>query len=190
MEELEKAQLPRAISYEDFKQNMRNQIVYAKSDRRRGRLPSEHHHPKSSKNGTTSISRRWNSRNRSGFERGLLTRSTKSSRISRRQITHRERRCRFQRPLAATMQTHEAAKQAEEATALAAARTKLMNCSADPGRSELRRYREKNSSGPSAATRRRPGRLQRGTLAKEIEDKTFAMKSGESLDVIRTKQAT
>ena len=32
------------------------------------------------------------------------------------------------------------------------------------------------------------GVFKRGTLAKELEDKTFAMKSGEVTDVIRTKQ--
>ena len=30
--------------------------------------------------------------------------------------------------------------------------------------------------------------LKRGTLAKELEDRTFAMKAGEVTDVIRTKQ--
>ncbi len=38
---------------------------------------------------------------------------------------------------------------------------------------------------PKAAT---SGYFKRGTLAKELEDKTFAMKPGEVSDVIRTKQ--
>ena len=47
---------------------------------------------------------------------------------------------------------------------------------------------KKNSDGPSAAQGGDLGYFKRGTLAKELEDKTFAMKSGEVSDVIRTKQ--
>jgi peptidyl-prolyl cis-trans isomerase SurA len=47
---------------------------------------------------------------------------------------------------------------------------------------------KKNSDGPSAAQGGDLGSFKRGTLAKELEDKTFAMKSSEVSDVIRTKQ--
>jgi peptidyl-prolyl cis-trans isomerase SurA len=48
---------------------------------------------------------------------------------------------------------------------------------------------KKESSGPTAADQGGDlGYFQRGTLAKELEDKTFAMKPGELSDVIRTKQ--
>ena len=47
---------------------------------------------------------------------------------------------------------------------------------------------KKNSDGPSAAQGGDLGEFQRGTLAKELEDKTFALKAGEVTDVIRTKQ--
>ena len=47
---------------------------------------------------------------------------------------------------------------------------------------------KKNSDGPSAAQGGDLGYFKRGTLAKELEDKTFAMQSGEVSDVIRTKQ--
>lgn len=47
---------------------------------------------------------------------------------------------------------------------------------------------KKNSDGPSAAQGGDLGYFKRGTLAKELEDKTFAMKAGEVSDVIRTKQ--
>ena len=47
---------------------------------------------------------------------------------------------------------------------------------------------KKNSAGPSAAQGGDLGVFKRGTLAKELEDKTFAMKSGQITDVIRTKQ--
>jgi peptidyl-prolyl cis-trans isomerase SurA len=47
---------------------------------------------------------------------------------------------------------------------------------------------KKNSNGPSAAQGGELGEFQRGTLAKELEEKTFAMKPGEVSDVVRTKQ--
>jgi peptidyl-prolyl cis-trans isomerase SurA len=46
----------------------------------------------------------------------------------------------------------------------------------------------KSSDGPSAAQGGDLGSFKRGTLAKELEDKTFAMKTGDVSDVIRTKQ--
>lgn len=47
---------------------------------------------------------------------------------------------------------------------------------------------KKNSDGPSADQGGDLGYFKRGTLAKELEDKTFAMKPGDVSDVIRTKQ--
>ena len=47
---------------------------------------------------------------------------------------------------------------------------------------------KKSSDGPSAADGGALGIFKRGQLAKELEDKTFSMKSGEVTDVIRTKQ--
>ncbi|HEV2470654.1 MAG TPA: peptidylprolyl isomerase [Candidatus Sulfotelmatobacter sp.] len=47
---------------------------------------------------------------------------------------------------------------------------------------------KKESNGPSAADGGALGMFKRGQLAKELEDKTFALKSGQLTDVIRTKQ--
>lgn len=47
---------------------------------------------------------------------------------------------------------------------------------------------KKYSDGPSAADGGVLGVFERGKLAKELEDKTFAMKTGDVTDVIRTKQ--
>jgi peptidyl-prolyl cis-trans isomerase SurA len=47
---------------------------------------------------------------------------------------------------------------------------------------------KKYSDGPSAADGGDLGVFTRGKLAKELEDKTFAMKAGEITDVIRTRQ--
>ena len=47
---------------------------------------------------------------------------------------------------------------------------------------------KKNSDGPTAAQGGDLGYFKRATLAKELEDKTFAMKPGDVSEVIRTKQ--
>ncbi|PYV89382.1 MAG: peptidylprolyl isomerase [Acidobacteria bacterium] len=47
---------------------------------------------------------------------------------------------------------------------------------------------KKNSDGPTAAQGGDLGEFKRGVLSKELEDKTFAMKPGEVSEVIRTKQ--
>jgi len=58
-------------------------------------------------------------------------------------------------------------------------RLKLMNCSSRSGAgANFDDIAKKNSSGPSAAQGGDLGVFKRGTLAKEIEDKTFAMKVG------------
>jgi peptidyl-prolyl cis-trans isomerase SurA len=83
----------------------------------------------------------------------------------------------------------EAAKQAAEADALSAAETKAKDI--------LKQLRDgaafediakKYSDGPSAADGGALGTFERGKLAKELEDRTFAMKAGEITDVIRVKQ--
>jgi len=47
---------------------------------------------------------------------------------------------------------------------------------------------KKGSDGPTAAQGGDLGYFKRGTLAKELEDRTFAMKAGDVSDVTRTKQ--
>jgi peptidyl-prolyl cis-trans isomerase SurA len=83
----------------------------------------------------------------------------------------------------------EAAKQAADADALSAAETKAKDI--------LKQLRDgaafediakKYSDGPSAADGGALGTFERGKLAKELEDRTFAMKAGEITDVIRVKQ--
>lgn len=83
----------------------------------------------------------------------------------------------------------EAAKQAADAAALAAAQAKandLLKQIHDGANFED--IAKKYSDGPSAADGGALGIFKRGQLAKELEDKTFAMKSGDVTDVIRTKQ--
>lgn len=47
---------------------------------------------------------------------------------------------------------------------------------------------KKFSNGPSAEQGGDLGYFQRGSLSKDLEDKTFAMKAGDTTDVVRTKQ--
>ena len=47
---------------------------------------------------------------------------------------------------------------------------------------------KKNSDGPAAAQGGDLGDFKHGTMAQQIEDKTFAMKPGEVTDVIQAKQ--
>jgi peptidyl-prolyl cis-trans isomerase SurA len=54
--------------------------------------------------------------------------------------------------------------------------------------SKFEEIAKKNSDGPTAAHGGDLGDFKRGTLAKELEDKTFAMKPGDVSDVIRTRQ--
>lgn len=83
----------------------------------------------------------------------------------------------------------QAAKQAADSAALSAAEAKANDL--------LKQIREganfediakKYSDGPSASDGGALGMFKRGMLAKELEDKTFAMKAGEITDVIRAKQ--
>jgi peptidyl-prolyl cis-trans isomerase SurA len=82
-----------------------------------------------------------------------------------------------------------AAKQATDAAALSAAETKakdILKQLHDGGNFED--VAKKYSDGPSAADGGALGTFERGKLAKELEDRTFAMKTGEITDVIRVKQ--
>jgi peptidyl-prolyl cis-trans isomerase SurA len=85
--------------------------------------------------------------------------------------------------------TDDAAKQAADAAALSAAEAKandlLKQIRAGAAFEDIAK---KNSDGPSAADGGTLGTFERGKLAKAIEDKTFALKAGEVTDVIQTKQ--
>lgn len=89
----------------------------------------------------------------------------------------------------ATTPAQDAAKQAEDAAALSAAEAKandLLKQIHDGANFED--VAKKYSDGPSASDGGALGMFKRGQLAKELEDKTFAMKTGDVSDVIRTKQ--
>jgi peptidyl-prolyl cis-trans isomerase SurA len=78
-----------------------------------------------------------------------------------------------------------AAKQAADAAAEAKANDLLKQIKAG---AKFEDIAKKYSEGPSASQGGDLGVFKRGALAKELEDKTFAMKGGELTDVIRAKQ--
>jgi peptidyl-prolyl cis-trans isomerase SurA len=83
----------------------------------------------------------------------------------------------------------EAARQAADAAALSAAEAKandLLKQIHDGANFED--LAKKYSDGPSAADGGALGSFPRGKLAKQIEDQTFALKTGEVTGVIQTKQ--
>ena len=189
MEELEKAATAQGISYEDFKQNMRNQIITQKVI---GEEVGSHLNiPKEEE-------QKFYDEHKSEMER------PESIRLSEILIAP-------QKPADKTAQdkpaqsnaadsggadssktqdaANDAAKQAADAAALAAAEAKandlLKQIRAGANFDDVAK---KYSEGPSAAQGGDLGGFKRGTLAKELEDKTFAMKSGDVTDVIRTKQ--
>ncbi|HTC46261.1 MAG TPA: peptidylprolyl isomerase [Candidatus Aquilonibacter sp.] len=182
MEDLEKAASAQGISYEDFKQNMRNQIVREKVI---GEEVGSH------LSITTEEQQKFYEEHKSEMEQA------ESIRLSEILIAPEKP---ADKPAAsgtngnaqgqdATTDEAAAAKQAAENASLAAAEAKandlLKQIRAGASFDDIAK---KNSSGPSAAQGGDLGVFKRGTLAKELEDKTFAMKSGEVTDVVRTKQ--
>ncbi|MFZ0300198.1 MAG: peptidylprolyl isomerase [Candidatus Sulfotelmatobacter sp.] len=180
MEELEKAATAQGISYEDFKQNLRNQIITQKVI---GEEVGSH----------LSMSKE---------EEQQFYNEHKSELEQPESIKLSEILIAPQKPAAdkppatggddakAQDAASDSAKQAAaETAALAAAEAKandvLKQIHAGANFEDMAK---KFSDGPSAAQGGDLGAFKRGTLAKELEDRTFAMKSGDVTDVIRTKQ--
>ena len=161
MEELEKAATSQGISYEDFKQNLKNQIITQQV-----------------------ISKEVGSRmNVSKDELQQFYDDHKSQLEQPEQI-------RLSELLISTdKDKKDKNPPADETQLVAAAQAK-----ADDLLAQLRKgasfedLAKKNSDGPTAAQGGDLGYFKRATLAKELEDKTFAMKPGDVSDVIRTKQ--
>ena len=83
----------------------------------------------------------------------------------------------------------EAPTEAENEAALSAAKAKADDLLTQIQKgSDFTELAKKQSDGPSAKEGGDLSYFKRGTLAKELEDKVFALKSGEVTDVIRTKQ--
>jgi peptidyl-prolyl cis-trans isomerase SurA len=188
MEELEKAATAQGISYEDFKQNMRNRIITQKvigeevgshlsiAKEEEQQFYDEHRNemeqPESIKLNEILVAPKKPAADKSAAATPAQNSTADSSGAG-----------------GDNPKNQDAAKQADEAAALAVAETKandlLKQIRAGVSFEDLAK---KDSDGPSASQGGDLGAFKRGTLAKELEDKTFAMKSGEVTDVIRTKQ--
>jgi peptidyl-prolyl cis-trans isomerase SurA len=159
MEDLEKAAEAQGVSFEDFKQNMRNQII------------------------TQQVI---------GKEVGSRMSITKEE----EQQFYDEHKNELEQPeqirlseiLVSTEKTGSAAS-ADPSQQLSAAQAKAEDLLAQIRKgAAFDEIAKKSSDGPSAAQGGDLGLFKRGTLAKELEDKTFAMKAGDVSDVIRTRQ--
>ena len=161
MEDLEKAAVSQGISFEDFKQNLKNQIitqqVISKEVGSRMSISKEE-------------LQQFYDEHKNQMERPEQIRLSEL-------LVSTEKKDKDKNP------------PTDEAAQLAAAQAK-----ADDLRAQIRKdgkfdeIAKKNSDGPTAAQGGDLGYFKRGTLAKELEDKTFAMKPGDVSDVIRTKQ--
>jgi peptidyl-prolyl cis-trans isomerase SurA len=158
MEELEKAAQSQGISFEDFKQNLRNQII---------------------------------------------TQQVIGKEVGSRLVINKEEVQAFYDQHKADMEQPETIRLSEilistdpkpNDTTDEAQRLKAAQAKADDLLDQIRKgakfddIAKKNSDGPTAAQGGDLGDFKRGTLAKELEDKTFSMQAGEVSDVIRTKQ--
>lgn len=159
MEDLEKAATQQGISFEDFKQNMRNQII------------------------TQQVI---------GKEVGSKMSVTKEE----EQKFYDEHKGEMEQPeqirlseilISTDKKGDTDTSSDEERVAAAKAKADELLAEIQKGAS-FEDVAKKSSNGPSASQGGDLGYFKRGSLAKELEDKTFAMKEGDVSDVIRTKQ--
>jgi peptidyl-prolyl cis-trans isomerase SurA len=176
MEDLEKAATAQGISYEDFKQNMRNQIITQKVI---GEEVGSH----------LSISKedeqKFYDEHKSELEQPESIRLSEILIAPKNAAPANTQDAAGSAPEAAKTQADPQPDQASLDAADAKANDLLKQIRAGASFEDIAK---KYSNGPSAAQGGDLGVFKRGTLAKELEDKTFAMKAGDVTDVIRTKQ--
>lgn len=162
MEALQKAAEAQGISYEDFKQNLKNQIV------------------------TQQVIRR-----EVGSHVNIKPEEVKQFYDEHQKEFTRAETVQLSEILVST-QPPSADKNdppLSDAQRVAAAQKKADEALAAIGKGEsFDAVAKKYSEGPSAAQGGDLGEFKRGTMARELEDRTFAMKPGDVTDVIRTKQ--
>jgi peptidyl-prolyl cis-trans isomerase SurA len=161
MEDLEKAASGQGISFEDFKQNLKNQIitqqVISKEVGQRMSISKEE-------------LQQFYDEHKSQMEQ------PEQIRLSELLVSTEKKDKTKDAP-------------ADDSAELAAARAKAEDLLAQIRKgASFDEIAKKNSDGPTAAQGGDLGYFKRGVLAKEFEDKTFAMKAGDVSDVIRSKQ--
>jgi peptidyl-prolyl cis-trans isomerase SurA len=181
LEDLEKEATKQGVSWEDFKQNMRNQIVTQKVI---GEEVSSH------LNVTKEEEQKFYDEHKSEMEQPEYIRLSEI--LVAPKVLAPSAPAPASDPTAAPSAqpaADDAARQASEAAALSVAEAKandLLKQIHDG--TAFEDVAKKYSDGPSAADGGALGMFKRGQLAKELEDKTFAMKAGDVTEVIRTKQ--
>jgi len=172
LEELEKAAEAQGASYEDFKQNLRNQIV---TQRVIGQEVGSH--LAMNKDDV----KKFYDQHKAEMER------PEQVRLSEILIAPKTPA----KPAAGanTEAKPEPPSDAETEAALAAAQAKAQDVLDQIHKGgKFADLAKKYSDGPSAKDGGDLSYFKRGTLSKELEDKVFALKAGEVTDVIRTKQ--
>ena len=171
MEELEKAAEAQGASYEDFKQNLRNQIITQ-------RVIGQEVGSKLAMN--KEDVRKFYDQHRTEMER------PEEVRLAEILIAPKMPA----KPAVGTDAKPEPPSEAETEAALAAAQAKAQDLLDQVRKgAKFADLAKKYSDGPSAKDGGDLGSpFKRGTLSKELEDKVFALKAGEVTDVVRTKQ--
>jgi peptidyl-prolyl cis-trans isomerase SurA len=170
MEELEKAAEAQGASYDDFKQNLRNQIVTQK-------VIGQEVGSKLAMN--KEEEKRFYELHRAEMDQ------PEQVRLSEILIAPKVPA----KPAPAAGAKPEPPTDAENEAALAAAQAKAQDLLDQIHKgAKFTDLAKKYSDGPSAKDGGDLSYFKRGTLAKELEDKVFALKAGEATEVIRTKQ--
>ena len=183
IEALEKEAQKQGISWEDFQQNLRNQIITQKviADEVGGHLSM-----------TNEEEQKFYDEHKKDLEQPESIRLSEILIAPKPTTPAGTAKTDASAPAATGTQPpagNTAAQQAADAAALDAAKAKAEDLLKQiRGGASFEDIAKKNSEGPSAADGGDLGVFTRGKLAKELEDKTFAMKAGEITDVIRTRQ--
>jgi peptidyl-prolyl cis-trans isomerase SurA len=170
MEDLEKAAEAQGASYEDFKQNLRNQIV---TQRVIGQEVGSH------------LAMNKDEEKKFYDEHRAEMEQPEQVRLSEILIAPKTPA----KPAPGPDAKPEPPSEAETEAALAAAQAKAQDILEQFHKgAKFADLAKKYSDGPSAKDGGDLSNFKRGTLSKELEDKVFALKAGEVTDVIRTKQ--
>jgi peptidyl-prolyl cis-trans isomerase SurA len=171
MEELEKAAEAQGISYEEFKQNTRNQII---TQRVIGQEVGSH------------MALNKDEVKKFYEEHKAEMEQPEQIRLSELLIAPAKAAA---TPAPEATATPLAPPPTDDEAALAAAQAKAQALLDQIHKgASFEDLAKKNSNGPSAAQGGDLSYFKRGVLAKELEDRVFALKAGEVTDVIRTKQ--
>ncbi len=178
MEDLEKAATSQGISYEDFKQNLRNQII---TQQVIGKEVGSH------MSITKEEEQKFYEEHKNEMQQPEQIKLSEILVSTQKPNPPADQKAASSAPASSTPATSTPA--TEDPQQLAAAEAKAQDLLAQIRKgASFEEIAKKNSDGPSAPQGGDLGLFKRGMLAKELEDKTFAMKPGEATDVIRTKQ--